>query len=139
MFSSWTDLNWPWAHLMHLFHKTGQVVLKLLQIMWKAQKTLILPNFWHQPTGSNTYHSILALHILNCQLFYCLLNSVHRSIGLSHQRWKKRGTRGTLSLLIFSTCAIFFDFHTIFCTILLCFWAFLQFFAHFCKFLHLVC
>ena len=47
------------------------------------------------------------------------------------QRWKKRGTRGTPSVLIFSSCAIFLDFYTILRTIS-------RIFAHFCcDFAHL--
>ena len=59
------------------------------------------------------------------------------------QRWKKRGMRGTPSVLIFSSCAIFFDFHNFcctilcFCTILLCFCKFFQNVALFCSFIHI--
>ena len=53
------------------------------------------------------------------------------------QRWKKRGTRGTPSMQILSSCAIFFNFHTIFCKILRIFAQFCCVFEHFCKFLQI--
>ena len=46
-------------------------------------------------------------------------------------------TLETPSVLIFSSCANFLDFHTIFCTILRIFAQFCCVFEHFCKILHI--
>ena len=53
------------------------------------------------------------------------------------QRWKKRGTRGTPSMLIFSSCANFWDFHKKNYKIFRIFANLCCVFAHFCKFLHI--
>ena len=54
------------------------------------------------------------------------------------QKCKKRVTRVTPSVLIYSSCANFLGLHTISCKILLC-CKFLQIFAHFCMFLRILC
>ena len=54
------------------------------------------------------------------------------------QRWKKRLTRLTPSVLILSSCANFLDFHNFYCTILRIFYNFvvLKILQFFCTFLH---